>query len=115
MSYVFALVPLHQSYTLFPYTTLFRSICLLTAGLAGCGTVRVPAGEFASDPVCAQIVMGAPEQMLEMDRVETSSQGTVAWGSGDDTVVMRCGVIPPGRSEERRGGQDGRAWRAIHQ
>src|SRR5690625_5754943 len=86
MSYVFALVPLHQSYTLFPYTTLFRSICLLTAGLAGCGTVRVPAGEFASDPVCAQIVMGAPEQMLEMDRVETSSQGTVAWGSGDDTV-----------------------------
>src|SRR5690625_5617045 len=72
MSYVFALVPLHQSYTLFPYTTLFRSICLLTAGLAGCGTVRVPAGEFASDPVCAQIVLGAPEQMLERSEEHTS-------------------------------------------
>lgn len=84
-----------------PRLPALAGICLLTAGLAGCGTVRVPAGEFASDPVCAQIVMGAPEQMLEMDRVETSSQGTVAWGSGDDTVVMRCGVIPPGPTTDQ--------------
>src|SRR5699024_480366 len=44
-----------------PRLPALAGICLLTAGLAGCGTVRVPAGEFASDPVCAQIVMGAPE------------------------------------------------------
>lgn len=68
----------------------------LALSLAACGTVRVPAGPDAANPVCADIVLGAPPQVLGMDKVETSSQGTVAWGSGEDTVVMRCGVTPPG-------------------
>ena len=74
---------------------------LLALGLASCGTVRVPAGEAAADPVCADIVLGAPPQVLGMDRVETSSQGTVAWGEGEDTVVMRCGVTPPGPTTDQ--------------
>ena len=70
--------------------------CLLAVGLAACGTVTVPPGEHATDPVCADIVLGAPPEVLDMPQTETSSQGTVAWGSGEDTVVMRCGVAPPG-------------------
>lgn len=74
---------------------------LLALGLAACGTVQAPAGEAAADPVCADIVLGAPPQVLGMDRVETSSQGTVAWGAGEDTVVMRCGVTPPGPTTDQ--------------
>ncbi|WP_193104016.1 DUF3515 domain-containing protein [Brachybacterium sp. FME24] len=69
---------------------------LLTVSLAACGTVQVPAGPAATDPTCAEILLAAPPQVLGMDRTETSSQGTAAWGSGEDTVVMRCGVTPPG-------------------
>jgi hypothetical protein len=69
---------------------------LLALGLVSCGTVRVPAGPDAADPVCADVVLGAPPTVLGMERTETSSQGTAAWGSGQDTVVMRCGVTPPG-------------------
>lgn len=68
----------------------------MTLTLASCGTVQVPAGPAATDPVCADIIQNAPPQVLGMDRVETSSQGTAAWGEGEDTVVMRCGVTPPG-------------------
>lgn len=63
--------------------------------LAGCGAVRVPAGPDAADPACADVVVAAPPQMLGQDRAETTSQGTVAWGSGESTIVLRCGVAPP--------------------
>src|SRR5690625_6018231 len=36
-----------------------------------------------------------------MDRGETRNQGRVVRGSGDDTVVMRCGVIPPGPTTDQ--------------
>lgn len=80
----------------------YAGVCLLTLGLAGCGTVQVPAGEHATDPACAEIVLGAPPLMLDgLERVETSSQGTAAWGDGDDTVVLRCGVTPPGPTTDQ--------------
>lgn len=80
------------------------------AALAGCGTVTVPAGPEATDPACAPIVQNAPQTLLGLDRRETTSQGTVAWGGGEDTVVLRCGATPPGpttdactRLEDQRG------------
>ena len=69
---------------------------LMAVGLVSCGTVQVPPGSAAADPVCADIMLGAPPEVLGMERTETSSQGTAAWGSGEDTIVMRCGVTPPG-------------------
>lgn len=69
---------------------------LLAVGLAACGTVVVPAGPQADAPVCADVLLSVPQELLGLERSETSSQGTVAWGSGEDTVVMRCGVTPPG-------------------
>lgn len=83
---------------------------LLTGLLSGCGTVTVPPGPDAEDPRCADVVLGAPPTMLGMDRHETSSQATVAWGSGKDTIVLRCGVTPPGPSDDqctRLGDKDG--------
>lgn len=70
-------------------------------GTAGCGTVRVPAGADAADPACATLVIGAPETMLGQSRHETSSQGTVAWGRGEQAVVLRCGVTPPGPTTDQ--------------
>lgn len=69
---------------------------LMALGLVSCGTVQVPAGPDAANPTCANVVLGAPPEVLGMERTETSSQGTVAWGSGESTIVMRCGVTPPG-------------------
>ncbi|WP_114855694.1 DUF3515 family protein [Brachybacterium sp. YJGR34] len=85
-----------------------RSLALAAGGalaaglvLTSCAAVQVPPGPEAQDPLCADIVLGAPEQVLGMEKVETSSQGTVAWGHGEDTVVMRCGVTPPGPTTDQ--------------
>lgn len=58
--------------------------------------MRVPAGTHAADPACADIIVAAPPEMLGLKQHETTSQSTVAWGSGADTIVLRCGVQPPG-------------------
>lgn len=69
--------------------------------LTACGTVTVPAGPTAADPACAEITIGAPTAMLGQERTETTSQSTVAWGHGEETVVMRCGVVPPGPTTDQ--------------
>lgn len=69
---------------------------LMAVGLVSCGTIEVPPGPDATNPVCADIILGAPPEVLGMERAETSSQATAAWGSGEDTIVMRCGVTPTG-------------------
>lgn len=64
--------------------------------LTGCGAIKVPVG--ASDPtnpVCAQIIVSLPDQLLGLERTETTSQSTAAWGRGDTAIVLRCGVTPP--------------------
>lgn len=68
----------------------------MLAGLTSCGAVSVPAGADASDPACADIVLGLPESLLGQSRQETTSQGTAAWGTGEDTIALRCGVTDPG-------------------
>lgn len=78
--------------------------------LASCAQVTVPAGPDASDPACAPIVQNAPDDLLGQPRRETSSQGTVAWGTGADAIVLRCGVAPPGPTTDlctRIGDADG--------
>ncbi|MGP9693213.1 DUF3515 family protein [Brachybacterium sp. AOP25-B2-12] len=64
--------------------------------LSACGAVTVPPGPDAADPACAPIIQNAPDDLLGQPRQETSSQGTIAWGTGADTIVLRCGVTPPG-------------------
>lgn len=80
-----------------PRRLLAGAACAVAAlGLTGCGAVTVPAGPAAADPACAPLVANAPAELLGQKRHETTSQGTVAWGDGDATIVLRCGVTPPG-------------------
>lgn len=74
-------------------------LCSL-AVLTSCAAVTVPPGPDAADPACAPIVQNAPDDLLGQPRQDTSSQGTVAWGTGADTIVLRCGVMPPGPTTE---------------
>ncbi|PWH05615.1 DUF3515 domain-containing protein [Brachybacterium endophyticum] len=69
---------------------------LAALACTSCATIQVPAGPDAADPACADVVRSAPRTLLDQSRHTTSSQGTLAWGSGDEAIVMRCGVTPPG-------------------
>ena len=79
-------------------------IAVLAAGvtLAVCGCTRpvtVEAAEFAPDPVCGQVILALPNQLGGLGQVPTTSQATVAWGSGE--IILRCGVAPPPPTDER--------------
>jgi len=63
------------------------------AALAGCGAaVTVEPAAQASDPACAEVLVRLPDDLGERARAQTTSQATAAWGTGDDQVVLRCGV-----------------------
>lgn len=68
--------------------------CALT--LTSCGAVAVPTPEAdPTNPRCAEIIVSLPDTLLGLDRSETTAQSTAAWGHGDSTIVLRCGVTPP--------------------
>ncbi|MBO9569310.1 MAG: DUF3515 family protein [Cellulomonas iranensis] len=71
--------------------------------LAACApTVPVTAALYATDPVCAAVVLATPDSLGEgLDRVATDAQATTAWGEPRDAVVLRCGVEPLGPTTER--------------
>jgi len=63
--------------------------------VAGCSSaVEVPAAPFADDPGCARVVLSLPEELAGAERTRTTSQGTAAWGAGDEAITLRCGVDP---------------------
>lgn len=68
----------------------------VAALLGACSSpVVVPAGPDAADPLCASVVLAAPDELAGMPRLDTSSQATTAWGDRAAPVVLRCGVEPP--------------------
>jgi hypothetical protein len=65
--------------------------------LTGCSSpVSVAAAPFADDPVCAEVILALPDELADVPRRDTTSQGTAAWTDGDarDAIVLRCGVEP---------------------
>ncbi|ANP27829.1 hypothetical protein DAD186_12790 [Dermabacter vaginalis] len=75
-------------------TSVLALGCALT--LTACGAVAVPPPEAnPTHPRCAEIIVALPEVLLGLSRSETTAQSTAAWGSGEDTIVLRCGVAPP--------------------
>lgn len=65
--------------------------------LAGCTpTIGVPVADDATNPVCASIVLGVPDELAGLPQVDTDSQATTAWGEAGAAVTLRCGVTPPG-------------------
>lgn len=73
----------------------------LAAAVAGCSPppVTVAPAPSASEPVCGDVLLRAPEELVGLARRPTTSQATRAWG--DPPIVLRCGVEPPGPSPER--------------
>jgi hypothetical protein len=70
--------------------------------LAGCSSaVTVAVAPHATDPLCASVVLALPDTLADLERSQTTSQATAAWGSGADAVTLRCGVEPPGPTTEQ--------------
>ncbi|MBT2499670.1 DUF3515 domain-containing protein [Agromyces sp. ISL-38] len=78
--------------------------------LAGC-TQAVPfeAAPDASDPECAAVVVRLPDVVADLPARETDAQGTGAWGT-PASVLLRCGVTPPGPTTDRCVNVDGVDW-----
>lgn len=88
---------------------------LALPALAACTQpVVVEAAENAADPVCAEMILGAPNELAGFEKLKTSAQATTAWGDEDTPpVVLRCGVelLEPTTDEcmgisPPRGGED---------
>lgn len=62
-------------------------------------TVGLPPGEYAADPVCAEVLQATPDALTGLERRSTSAQASTAWG--DPALTLRCGVTPPGPTTER--------------
>lgn len=82
-----------------------RSLPLLAAGLvlavSGCtAPVVVEPAPYAGDPGCATVMLGIPDEVGGLARLETSSQATAAYGD-EPRIIVRCGVEVPGPSSER--------------
>ncbi|WP_394552410.1 DUF3515 family protein [Agromyces sp. MMS24-JH15] len=93
-----------------------RAVALVVAGaaaatlLTGCAP-RVPfePAPSAADPACADVVVRLPDTVADQARRETDAQGTGAWGT-PASVLLRCGVEPPGPTTDRCVSVDGVDW-----
>lgn len=71
------------------------------AVLAACApTISVPVAQDATDPVCADVVLDTPDQLVSLHRVRSSSQATTAWGTTGAAITLRCGVAKPAPSDQ---------------
>lgn len=85
-----------------PATTTTLVVGVVLALTACAPTVPVQVAPFATEPVCASVVLALPASLGEgLDRVDTDAQATAAWGDPRAAVVLRCGVEPLGPTTER--------------
>jgi Protein of unknown function (DUF3515) len=70
--------------------------------------VAVPAG--ASDAACARLADRLPETLRGQPRRPTSSASPAVAAWGDPAIVWRCGVTPPGPTEEECTQVNGVDW-----
>ncbi|MFT4137235.1 DUF3515 family protein [Microbacterium sp.] len=74
------------------------------ASVTGCATtVSLPTAKDANDPLCAEVTVRLPAEVAGQQRRWTDAQATGAWGppGGDSSVILTCGVEPPGPTEAR--------------
>lgn len=72
------------------------------ASLTACAPViSVPPGEDATNPTCAVIVLATPDELGGLERIDTDSQATTAWGEPQRAITLRCGVPVPGPTTEQ--------------
>lgn len=82
---------------------MILGLVAITALAAGCSpSIGVSAAQDAQNPECARVILALPESLGDgLERIETTSQATAAWGTPDQAVVLRCGVEPPGPTTEQ--------------
>lgn len=69
--------------------------------LAACtGPLVVEPAPYAADARCASVMLSIPDTLGGLEMRTTSSQATSAYGD-EPPILVRCGVEPPGPSEER--------------
>lgn len=62
--------------------------------LTGCtATVSLDPAADANDPACADVMVRLPDAIGELERRQTNSQSTAAWGE-PTSVIFRCGLEP---------------------
>ena len=74
------------------------------------GPVEVAAPPGGSDPACARLADRLPTTLHGQPRrpTRTESAAVAAWG--DPAIVWRCGVAPPGPTEDECTRVDGVDW-----
>jgi len=72
------------------------------ATLAACApTIGVEVAPDAADPKCAEVMLALPDVLGgDLQKIQTTSQATAAWGEPGAAVTLRCGVTPPGPSTD---------------
>jgi hypothetical protein len=77
---------------------LATALALSSLALTGCApaapvlpTVSLNAAEDANNPACAEVGVRLPEKVGELEKRQTDSQSTAAWGN-PTTVIYRCGM-----------------------
>lgn len=93
---------------------LLAPAALVLSSCAPGGAATVEPAPYASDPVCAEVMLALPETIDGHHQRETNSQGTSVWGD-PSRVVARCGVEPPGPSPEHCVTADGVDWLAVEE
>ena len=99
-----------------PFHPVRPVLAALAAGtiavLSGCSsTTTVQAADDAANPACASMMVVLPDVLADLDRRETNSQGTAAWGDPAQ-VVLRCGVTVPGPTTDPCVSVNGVDWLA---
>ncbi|MEJ1155702.1 DUF3515 family protein [Microbacterium marmarense] len=79
----------------------FSAVAVLGIALAlatGCTTtVPMQPAADSNSPACAEVMVRLPDSVDSQSRRWTDAQATAAWGD-PSSVLMTCGVIPPGPS-----------------
>jgi hypothetical protein len=71
--------------------------------------VALDAAPAATAPDCAAVIVRLPDTVAGLAERETNAQATGAWGQ-PASVLLRCGVEPPGPTTDRCVSVDGVDW-----
>lgn len=79
--------------------TVRARVALVAGGvalLAGCApTISTTAGQYATSPECARVVLSLPDTVLDQQRAKVTAQATAAWGEPGAAITFTCGVGDP--------------------
>lgn len=74
----------------------------LNVAVVGCSPVtHLEAAPAAPDPVCARMLQRLPRSLAGLERISTDAQATVAYGTAEYPITIRCGIEPPPPTTDR--------------